>query len=234
MDRQLIEQIAETNGQSLTATVVVQAIALRAVTQLVSPIAGKNVLDLECGDGNLSRWLAVHGAQVTGVDRSPQVIEAARRREIQEPHGISYLVGDPEDLYMIDDSTFDGVVCNLSLSRIEAISAVIAEVSRIISLGGRFIFSVIHPCFEMELFRPSRLPSVEEGYFVEGQREALGDDARHRTLATYINAVAARGFTVRRVMEPSAEDRDVCGNPEFEAWCRMPSVLVVEAVFPHI
>lgn len=237
MDRYLvehIEQLGDSNGHRTAAMVLAQTTALRAVAHLATPVGGRSVLDLECGDGKLTRWLAVHGAGVTGVDGSVEAIEAARQRESRESHGISYLVGDPEDLYMIEDSAFNEVVCNLSLARMESLAAVIAEVARIITLGGRFVFSIGHPCFELELLGSTEDTKGKDEYFAEGIRDSLGDSIQHRTLATYINAVAARGFTVRRVLEKPADKKDVLDRPEFESWLRKPVVLVVEAVFPYI
>ena len=224
------ENIIEILRKGGTAEELARAVVLRAMMHLIGPVGGHPVLDLACGDGDLSRWFAIHGALVTGVDKSVETIELARKHEIQDPHGVSYIVGDAEDLYMIEDSAFDVVVCNLALARIENLSSVVAEVARIIRLGGRFIFSVAHPCFESRLF--GGVP--RENYFAEELHDSSCGQIRHRTLATYINAVAARGFTVRRVLEPAADKHDVAINPDFEPWCRMPVALVIEAVFPKI
>ena len=227
------DQLTDIADLGTTAEGLTQVVALRAVTHLLGPVKGRIILDLACGSGILSRWLALHGAHVTGIDISAEAIELARSREAQDPHGISYLVADAEDLYMIDDSAFEDVVCNLSLGRVENLSAVVAEVARVIRLGGRFIFSVQHPCFE-PILDASQGARVACDYFAEGPRAAPRGTIRHRTLATYINAVAARGFTVRRVMEPAADQRDISANPELSIWRRVPAALVVEAVFPHI
>jgi len=211
----------------------VQVVALRAVTHLVGAVKGRAVLDLACGDGTLSRWLALHGAHVTGVDRSPGAIEAARKQEQRDPHGISYLTADAEDLYMIDDSSFEDVVCNLSLGRMENLSAVIGEVARVIRLGGRFVFSVPHPCF-VQLTGTPEDSEDRPDYYAEGHRSSSHGPLCHRTLATYINAVAARGFTVRRLAEPAADKRDVSSRPDLKGLDRVPLALAVEAIFPHL
>jgi SAM-dependent methyltransferase len=228
-------QLAQAKGHEETVEALSQIVALRAVERLVGPITGRSVLDLACGDGKLSRWLASHGARVTGVDSSPEAISAAKRRETQEHCGIDYMVGDIEDLYMIEDSTFDDVICHLALDKVESLSSVVAEVSRIIKLGGRFVFSVGHPCFESSLLMALKgNPDAGHRYFSEEMRYGFGGTVRHRTLATYINAVAARGFTVRRVMEPAAEEKDITSRPDYGSWKHIPVALAVEAVFPHL
>lgn len=211
-----------------------RTVAVRSMTHLLGTVTNRDVLDLACDDGSLSRWLASHGARVTAIDNSSEPFDTARVYEEQNPLGISYLEGDPEDLYMMDDSAFDDIVCNLSMGRIENMASVIAEIARIIKLGGRLIFSVPHPCFDLRAFGEERQAPGTDNYFDEGVRTGVYGSVRHRTLANYINAVAARGFTVRRILEPGAEERDVMDNPGFEVWRRSPVVLVIEAVFPRI
>ena len=43
-------------------------------------ISGKEILDMGCGEGELSTQLAKLGARVTGVDVSPELIQIAKRR----------------------------------------------------------------------------------------------------------------------------------------------------------
>jgi SAM-dependent methyltransferase len=43
-------------------------------------VAGKNILDIGCGDGTRSILLGLRGARVTGVDLSPRAVEAANHR----------------------------------------------------------------------------------------------------------------------------------------------------------
>jgi ubiquinone/menaquinone biosynthesis C-methylase UbiE len=237
VERRLVEKSEELIGNTQPGSDLIElerTVAVRALTHLAGAVGGKTVLDLACGEGSLARWLAMHGANVTAVDSSTEAIEIARKRELQDPHSVSFMIGDPEDLYMLEDSYYDEVLCNLSLSRIENLSAVVAEVARIMKLGGRFIFSVSHPCFDLRAHTEAIGPSATKDYFVEGVRSTTFGKVRHRTIATYINAVAARGFTVRRVLEPGANEHDVESNPQFAAWQHMPVALIVEAVFPKI
>lgn len=60
---------------------------------------GERVLDLGCGDGALSRQLIDAGAELVGVDASPELVAAARER------GVDARVGDGQTLVL--DQTFD-------------------------------------------------------------------------------------------------------------------------------
>src|SRR5712692_12124038 len=45
---------------------------------LLGPQSGERILDIGCGTGHLTAQIAESGAQVVGVDRSPEMVNAAR------------------------------------------------------------------------------------------------------------------------------------------------------------
>ncbi len=49
--------------------------------QIVGDVSGLTVLDAGCGEGYLSRILLHRGAQVTGIDISPRLVEMARAKD---------------------------------------------------------------------------------------------------------------------------------------------------------
>ena len=49
--------------------------------QVVGDVCGLTVLDAGCGEGYLSRILASRGANVTGIDISPRLVEMARAKD---------------------------------------------------------------------------------------------------------------------------------------------------------
>jgi len=53
---------------------------LRTVERMLGslPLAGMRALDVGCGSGRWSRWLAAHGAQVVGIDPTAAMLETAR------------------------------------------------------------------------------------------------------------------------------------------------------------
>src|SRR5437762_7089775 len=52
----------------------------QAVFDLLNPQPGERILDLGCGDGALTERLVSAGANVVGVDASPDMVNAARQR----------------------------------------------------------------------------------------------------------------------------------------------------------
>ena len=54
----------------------------RALRPLMEKTRGRSVLDVGCGVGRWSLWMAARGARVTGADVSPSMVREARRRAV--------------------------------------------------------------------------------------------------------------------------------------------------------
>ncbi|MCE5197904.1 MAG: class I SAM-dependent methyltransferase [Armatimonadota bacterium] len=238
----LVAYVSESGGD------VQRHIVAPAMLDMIGPVTGKQILELYCGAGYLSRRLAALGANVTAVDSSERLIGIAGEIKERESDDINYAVAEPTDLSVIEDATFDDVVCNMGLMMTRDLAGTVAELARLVKLGGRFIFSVLHPCFSMpdacwakdedgrflyetvdNYFTESWWPSELASSIRSGQKKI-----KHRTLSRYINALGARGFNVRRVIEPRPSPEILAVKPDLEIYDRLPVVMVVEAIFPFI
>ncbi len=101
------------------------------VLEWLAPQPGEQILDLGCGDGQLTARIAASGAQVLGIDASPQMVEAARAR------GLDARVCNAESLPF--DRDFDAVFSNAALHWVRNQDAMLAGVHRALRPGGRFI-----------------------------------------------------------------------------------------------
>lgn len=101
------------------------------VLDWLGPVEGLRVLDLGCGDGVLTERLAGAGADVVGVDASPDMVVAAKDR------GVDARVMDGAALDL--DGGFDVVFSNAALHWMTDPDAVIAGVRRALRPGGRFV-----------------------------------------------------------------------------------------------
>jgi SAM-dependent methyltransferase len=71
--------------------------------------SGKTVLDVACGSGNATIPAAKAGAEVTGLDLTPELLEAAESRAAEAGVEITWVEGDAEALPFADGS-FDSVI----------------------------------------------------------------------------------------------------------------------------
>jgi len=106
--------------------------------QLIAPMlsavdAGpqKDILDLCCGHGNGCAALAEAGANATGLDFSPAMLDLARA---QVPTA-SFVHGDAAAL-PFDDASFDAVICNVGIVHLPDPAAGLAEIARVLRPGG--------------------------------------------------------------------------------------------------
>lgn len=111
--------------------------ALDALLAPVRPLSGRRVLDVGCGTGRWTRFLAARGARVCGVDRSEAMVAEARRRG-----GGEFRTMDATRLDLPDD-TFDLAVAVTVLQHLEPAqqAAAAREVARVVRSGG-FVLTV--------------------------------------------------------------------------------------------
>jgi ubiquinone/menaquinone biosynthesis C-methylase UbiE len=122
-----------------------------AMFRMLGNIRGKRVLDLGCGEGHNTRMLASRGARVIGVDFSEKMIALAIQEEKRKKLGIDYHISDACRLRWFKNSSFDIVACFMALQDIEHYQGAINEVFRVLRKGGRFVFAIPHPCFEVRV-----------------------------------------------------------------------------------
>lgn len=103
-----------------------------AVLEWLNPQPGERILDLGCGDGQLTARIAAAGAQVTGVDQSPQMIAATRARGLAANEGTAESLPYP-------NASFNAVFSNAALHWVRGQDAMMAQVRRVLQPGGRFV-----------------------------------------------------------------------------------------------
>ena len=176
-----------------------------AVLELAGDVTGRRILDAGCGSGPLSAALRERGALVTGIDASAGMLELARRR-----------LGPDAELRVVDlagplpyaDGAFDDVVASLVLHYLRDWGPTLAELHRVLVLGGRLIASVEHP-FVLALTR--RLAGEKANYFGVTERTeewTMGGGSTRltfwdRPLHAMTDAFTAAGFRTAVISEPT-------------------------------
>ena len=224
-----------------------QEIIIPGILRLLLLRRGERVLDQACGQGAVSKSLHSEGAEVTGVDLSPRLIDIARRRS---PKAIRYLVGDVRRLDSLPDTEFDAVVCVLAVQNIEPIAPLFAESARLLRTGGRLVVVLNHPVFRIPrqsswrwdeerklLYRgvdryltPLRIP-IDMAPFKDRGRKTTW--TYHRPLQTYVNGLAAAGLWTNALEEWPSHKSSQPGpkaKAENRARTEFPMFLALRAV----
>lgn len=101
------------------------------VVSLLAAKPEEHILDLGCGDGILTAAIAETGAHVLGVDASPQLIAAAKKR------GVDAKLMDGQKLTFREE--FDAVFSNAALHWMKDWRGVLSGVHKALKPGGRFV-----------------------------------------------------------------------------------------------
>ena len=196
----------------------------------------RRVLDVGCGEGQVSRRLADGGAQVIGLDPTATQVEVARERG----GGPVYLRARAEALPM-RDGTFDAVLVCLALEHVEAFEDAIDEVARVLERGGRFVLLLCHPLLQApgsawiddrilgEMYWRVGAYLTEERRFDE---VAPGVDLLfvHRPLSRYVQAMGRAGLLIDDMVEEAPPPRVVEAAWGFPEAATIPRVLLISAV----
>src|SRR6516225_3290246 len=124
---------AKWRASSISA--ITEQLQRRLILTLLGDIRGRNVLDVGCGDGDLAVELWRRGGTVTGIDTSPEMVEAARARAKREGADISFMVGEAVTM-PFDPERFDVVVAVTILCFVANAAPVFREIARVLRPGG--------------------------------------------------------------------------------------------------
>ena len=194
----------------------------------------------------MARRLTELGAQVVATDFSAGLIEKAKARTPDST--IDYRVIDATDevaLLALGASSFDAAVCNMALQDIADIDPLFRAVKRLLRAGGRFVFTITHPCFNLvstvfgqerfevdgQLVYQLSLKQVE--YLVPSTREGVGAPNEpaphlyfHRPMHVIFNAAFAAGLTLDGIEEPAFPEGSVGGSRlSWTEYTQFPPVL---------
>jgi 2-polyprenyl-3-methyl-5-hydroxy-6-metoxy-1,4-benzoquinol methylase len=218
-----------------------------ALLEACAPVDDLAVLDLGCGQGYFSRELAQRGARVTGVDLSDDLIAFARAHEAEAPLGIDYRWMSAQD---VDEhwpaSTFHLVTACMALHDMAGTEAVLRSTANVLKPGGRFVFSVPHPCTDTPAREWERdadgiqLALKIDRYFESGPQVCHWQMSRlvyhwdtpywRYTLAEWSAMLADAGFLIRHIHEPRPTAEQVTQNLHLDDCYRLPYFIIFDVV----
>jgi SAM-dependent methyltransferase len=106
------------------------------VVKRVGVAPGERVLDVACGTGNAAIRAAAAGGTVTGLDITPELLTAARRRAADAGVAVEWVVGDAEEL-PFENESFDVVLSTFGVMFAPRHEIAAREIARVLRPGGR-------------------------------------------------------------------------------------------------
>ena len=176
------------------------ALVLRRV---LDAIPAQDVVELGCGTGKNTVWLAERFATVTALDLTEAMLAKARERV---PAGnVRFLRHDLREPLPVEDDSADLATLDLVLEHIEKIGPVLSEAARVLRPGGRLFLCEYHPYRQLD-GRQARFVDPESG-----QEQRV--EAYVHSVAEFVNAGIDAGMTVERVDEWDDAGHDKAALP---------------------
>jgi trans-aconitate methyltransferase len=157
------------------------------VLEWLTPQMGEFILDLGCGDGQLTQRVAASGAHVLGVDASAGMIAAARERGVEAEQATA-------EQLPFHNATFDAVFSNAVLHWVRDHDAMMAQVYRVLKPGGRFV---------AEMGGHGNIAAIHVALKAVLQRHGFGDREDgvnyYPTAESYKQRLNDHGFRVEKI-----------------------------------
>jgi ubiquinone/menaquinone biosynthesis C-methylase UbiE len=198
------------------------------------PPPGRLTVDVGAGEGRVSRELRARGHRVLAIDRSLTMSRSAATHPEQP---VPAVVADAVKL-PLRDSAADCAVAFMSLHDIDDVGPAIAEIGRVLAVGGKLVMAIVHPLnsaghFDQAAAGPTA-PFVIRDAYTQARHYTTTrtrDDLSmtyhgiHRPLHTYTEALADAGLVIERLREHATDDPD-------DKWSRVPLFLHIVASRP--
>ena len=180
------------------------------VTELLEIQPDDFILDIACGNGNYSAYLAEHGVNVVAFDYSPKMIELAKTRQSRYHDKIEFCVADATNekslMSLKRQKPFTKAVSNMAIMDISEISALFDCVHRMLIHNGVFVFATQHPCF-VTLTEKYLTPHSYYGEAIYGQPQK--QCYYHRSMQDIFHLCLKSGFVIDGFYEQGLGDKEI-------------------------
>src|SRR5262249_46484492 len=158
---------------------------------------GLAALDLGCGTGRHTLWLAAGGATVTAVDFSEGMLAEARRKP--GATAIRWLVHDLHTRLPFAEGTFDLVVSGLVLEHLRELDGLFAEARRVLKLGGRAVITAMHPAMFLR--------GAQARFADPASGEVVQPGSVPHSVSAFVMAAIRAGFKVDAMDEYAPDEK---------------------------
>jgi len=167
------------------------------VSELLNVQTDDFILDVACGNGNYSAYIAQIGADVVAFDYSRKLIDLAKKRQSRYCDKIEFCVADAtneqELLSLKRSRPFTKAVSNMAVMDITEITTLFRCVNELLEENGVFVFATQHPCF-VSLTDKYLTAHSYYGVAINGQPQE--QCYYHRSLQEIFNLCFKCGFVI--------------------------------------
>ncbi len=196
-------------------------------------LKGLRVLDLGCGTGRHLARLVGLGAEVMGIDFSPEMLQKAKQklealamasegvsREIaQRAGGVKLVEHDLHEELPFADGAFDLVVSGLVLEHLQNLDPIFAEAKRVLAPGGRAVFTAMHPAMFLRGTQ-ARFTDPDSG-------ELVMPGSLAHPFADFVMAPLRAGFSLKEIAEFAVDELLAREHPRAGKYLGWPILLVL-------
>jgi len=152
------------------------------------------LLELGCGTGKNTSWLAEKARRVVAVDFSEGMLQKAKRKVQQE--NVAFMQADITQPWLFAPEKIEAITCSLILEHIRDLDFVFSEASKKLSCGGWFYICELHP-YKQYAGGKARYETEQGSQVLECFVHRLSD---------YTEAAQKHGFTIAALEEWFDED----------------------------
>ena len=166
-------------------------LAAKVLRQANLDLCSRKVVEVGCGTGRNTTWLAERATEIVGLDFSEAML--ARARSLVNDPRVSFIRHDARRAWPLADSSADVVIAMLILEHVEKLEPVFAEAARVLNPGGQFFLCELHPMKQItggqaQFSNPKT-----------GGRQLVG--AFLHDVSDYVNAGLSSGFELEQMGE---------------------------------
>lgn len=163
----------------------------RVLRELDPALFRGDVLEIGCGTGKNTEWLASRARSLVALDGSEQMLKRARERPGVQ--SVQFVQHDLRERWPVPDASRDTITCNLVLEHIEDLSVVFSEAKRVLRPGGAFFVCELHPFRQLQ---------GKHAHFVNPETGAVQSVRCHlHDVSDFLNAALRAGLVLAQVQD---------------------------------
>jgi len=155
------------------------------------PVTGRNIVEIGCGTGRNTEWLAMQAASITALDFSAEMLRRAQAR-VGNPR-VRFRQHDVRTSWPLADESVDMIMAMLVLEHVEDLATVFAEAARTLRPEGELFVCELHPMRQL-MGGQAQFSNTQTG-----ERELV--TAFLHNVSDYVNGGLSAGFELKRLDE---------------------------------